>query len=115
MTFSQFIAELTRHQEVDAWLFAPPTFQASVGQTIVATNFGGETHTFTPVAEFGGGIVPFLNDLSGTPDVAPECAALGEHDFVPSGGRFGGPLDQAGTQRFQCCIHPWMRATVQVH
>jgi len=25
----------------------------------------GETHTFTRVAQFGGGVVPLLNDLSG--------------------------------------------------
>jgi plastocyanin len=115
MTFSQFIAELTRHQTAGAWLFAPASFPANVGQTIVATNRGGETHTFTHVAAFGGGIVPPLNTLSGNPVEAPECRQLEADDFVPPGRTFRAPLDQADTQLFQCCIHPWMRATVQVH
>jgi hypothetical protein len=50
---------------------------------LVAVNKGGETHTFTRVAEYGGGIVPFLNDLAQTPIVAPECSA--ETTFVPPG------------------------------
>ena len=114
MKFSDFIAELTRHQEVGAWRFAPPTFRASVGQTVEATNLGGETHTFTHVAAFGGGIVPALNTLSGNPDEVAECKALKADDFVPSAGIFRASLEQGGAQKFQCCIHPWMRATVQV-
>lgn len=114
MKFSQFIAQLTRHQDVGAWHFAPPTFQASVGQTIEATNRGGERHTFTHVAAFGGGIVPVLNTLSGNPQEASECKNLKAGDFVPPGGTNTAPLHQAGAQKFQCCIHPWMRATAQV-
>ena len=114
MKFSDFIAELTGHQEVGAWRFAPPTFRASVGQTVEATNLGGETHTFTHVAAFGGGIVPALNTLSGNPDEVAECQALKAGDFVPPAGIFRASLEQGGAQKFQCCIHPWMRATVQV-
>jgi plastocyanin len=114
MKFAQFVAELTRHQEAGAWHFAPPAFQASIGQTIEATNRGGETHTFTHVAAFGGGIVPFLNTLSGNPKEAPECKALAAKDFVPPGGTFPASLPHAGAQKFQCCIHPWMRATAEV-
>jgi plastocyanin len=114
MTFSQFIAELEKHQMVQAWDFAPPAFQAQVGQTIVATNRGGEEHTFTHVTAFGGGIIPLLNTLSGNPVVAPECNALEADDFVAPGNTYREPLDQSGTQKFQCCVHPWMRAVVQV-
>lgn len=114
MTFARFISELQAHQMVGAWFFAPPGFQASVGQTIVARNDGGEEHTFTQVAEFGGGIVPGLNALSGNPIEAQECTTLEADDFVPPGGTYSAPLAQAGTRKFQCCIHPWMRAVAQV-
>lgn len=114
MKFGQFISELQKHQMVQAWDFAPPGFQASVGQAIVATNRGGETHTFTHVAEFGGGIVPFLNELSGNPNVAPECTTLEADDFVAPGGTYTEPVNESGAQRFQCCIHPWMRTVAGV-
>lgn len=112
MNFSAFIAELTRNQSVGAWHSAPVQMDAKVGETLQAVNLGGEVHTFTRVANFGGGVVPLLNTLSGTPNVAPEC--LAETAFVPPGGTDTEVLDQAGTMKFQCCIHPWMRTTVRV-
>jgi plastocyanin len=114
MKFGQFVAELTKHQEAGAWHFAPPTFTANVGQTIVARNLGGEVHTFTEVTEFGGGIIPFLNDLSGTPDIADGCKALEDDDFVSPGTTYSAPIALPGTHKFQCCIHPWMRSVVTV-
>jgi plastocyanin len=110
--FSEFVALLTAHQSAGAWHNAPAQTDAWLGDGLVAVNNGGEVHTFTRVAEFGGGIVPFLNDLSGTPKVAPECNAEGT--FVPPGGTDSETLDQAGELKFQCCIHPWMHTTVLV-
>src|SRR5690242_1018740 len=67
--FDQFIAQLERNQRAGAWDFMPgETTTVKVGQTLVAINRGGETHTFTEVKAFGGGIVPILNQLSGNPD-----------------------------------------------
>jgi hypothetical protein len=81
----------------------------------VAVNRGGEVHTFTEVEEFGGGIVPPLNVLTNNPVIAPECASLGPDDFVAAGATYREePLEHAGTARFQCCIHPWMRLEVKV-
>jgi hypothetical protein len=82
-----------------------------VGQTFVATNRGGEVHTFTEVAEFGGGIVPLLNDLAHVANVAPECNpnVLEPDDFVPSGRTYRKIIEYTGHLKFQCCIHPWMR------
>src|SRR5919112_5559095 len=80
--FDQFIDELTRNQRAGAWHFAPPNVTAREGQTLLAVNNGGEVHTFTRVAAFGGGIVPDLNQLSGNPEVAPECTRLAGDDFV---------------------------------
>jgi plastocyanin len=113
--FARFIAELTAHQSARAWRNRPSQLEAEVGQTIVAFNRGGEVHTFTKVAKYGGGIVPLLNQLAGTPDVAPECLGLGPAEFVPPGGTdTEEPIATTGTVRFMCCIHPWMKTTVTV-
>jgi hypothetical protein len=76
-------------------------------------NRGGEVHTFTHVAAFGGGIIPPLNALSGNPVPAPECLALEPDDFVAPGNTYQEQIEGSGTQLFQCCIHPWMRMTVR--
>jgi plastocyanin len=112
VNFSAFVAELTAHHEAGAWHFAPSQTDALLGDTMVATNKGGEVHTFTRVAAFGGGLVSFLNDLTGAGGPVPEC--FKETNFVPPGGTDTDSLNQAGVLKFQCCIHPWMRATVLV-
>lgn len=115
MPFSQFIAQLQASGSVGAWHFAPSNLVLQLGQTYSAMNRGGEAHTFTEVAHFGGGIVPVLNDLSGNPIPAPECLALSPGDFIPPGGSSDtDTADHAGTELYQCCIHPWMRAVVTV-
>src|SRR6185436_1640036 len=40
MKFEQFISELTKHQVVGAWHFAPSSFSAHVGQEVEAYNLG---------------------------------------------------------------------------
>jgi plastocyanin len=112
LDFNKFLALLGKHHKVGAWHFAPGTVNAQVGQELVAVNNGGEVHTFTEVEEFGGGILDTLNTLSGNPVPAPECLALQAGDFVPPGGTFTDEVEEVGTQHYQCCIHPWMRATV---
>ena len=113
LSFSSFIAQLTAKGEVGAWRFAPANnVQVQVGQILLAINRGGEVHTFTEVEEFGGGLVPLLNDLSHNTDVAPECLALTPSDFIPPGGTKSDDVEVAGTEKYQCCIHPWMRAVV---
>lgn len=114
MTFQEFVAQLQKHQQVGAWHFAPPSLNVPEGATLTAINRGGEVHTFTEVEHFGGGIVPLLNQLSGNPTAAPECLALAPSDFVAPGGRFTVTESEAGVETYQCCIHPWMRATVRV-
>lgn len=109
MKFDRFIALLTQLGFVGPWHFAPPNANVRVGQEFVAVNHGGEVHTFTEVEEFGGGIVPELNELAHVPDVAPECTALEEDDFVAPGATYREDIEHAGTLKYQCCIHPWMR------
>jgi hypothetical protein len=112
VSFSEFVALLTAHQSAGAWRNAPTQTEAWQGDSLIAVNNGGEAHTFTRVANFGGGIIPFLNDLAGTPVEATECTT--ESDFVPPGGTDSESLDETGELKFQCCIHPWMRTTVLV-
>jgi hypothetical protein len=114
-TFQSFIAELRATQTATAWRNRPAAFTAPVGTTLNVVNLGGEVHTLTHVAAFGGGIVHRLNDLSKNPIIAPECLTLAPTDFIPHGGRFsiptGGTGPGVGTHLYMCCIHPWMRTT----
>jgi plastocyanin len=106
--FDQFIAILTRLGFVGPWHFSPSNVNGRVGESFVAVNQGGEVHTFTEVAQFGGGIVP---PLSAGLQQAPECANA---TVIPAGGKEVIRGLAAGEHRFQCCIHPWMRALIKV-
>jgi plastocyanin len=111
ITFEKFVEQLTRHHSAGAWHFAPSQMTMQVGQLLVANNRGGEEHTFTEVEEFGGGVVPFINNLVGLTTVAPECnQAVG----IPAGASSSETEDEEGVEKYQCCIHPWMRAEVRV-
>jgi len=115
VTLAAFNSELNATGRVAAWQFVPTSLTIHVGQSIAALNNGGEMHTFTEVAQFGGGIVPALNTASGNTVEAPECAALGAGGFVASGGTIRtDAATTVETENYQCCIHPWMRATVIV-
>ncbi len=115
VTFDKFIRQLEESGVAHTWRNIPPNLNMRVGQTLVALNIGGEAHTFTEVEEFGGGIVPLLNDLSGNPIPAPECLTLAPEDFIPPGGRSEDHEDEAGTELYQCCLHPWMRTVVHIN
>jgi hypothetical protein len=133
-TFDKFIAQLTQHQTAFLWFFAPGQSAVPVGQMLKLGNTGGETHTFTKVAEFGGGFIIPLNLLSGNPVPRPECTtgvAVGPvmlqpqpesptNIFVEAGTVEDGPtagsaiLPVGKTVKFMCCIHPWMRTEITV-
>jgi len=124
ITLPGFQAELGAEKSVGAWRFVPDRAASEDGLSIMLQNLGGETHTFTRVREFGGGFVAPLNAASGNPVPAPECARLvngqlvpqppsPENVFVPANTNATGPLLREGQNaKFQCCIHPWMRMTV---
>jgi hypothetical protein len=114
LTFDNFIAQLTRHGFVGSWHFAPKTVSAKRGERFLVVNRGGEEHTFTEVEEFGGGIVASLNELAHLPNVAPECLALGADDFVAPGQTFHEGIESDEEEKYQCCIHPWMRLSTRV-
>src|SRR5262249_6597096 len=66
-TFQDFLAEVSAQHSADKWRFNPD--RISDPRNIVAQNRGGETHTFTHVANFGdGSIAPPLNAVLGTTD-----------------------------------------------
>ena len=118
-TFDEFIAELEETQDAKAWRNQPNNMNVNVGRTTTIENRGGEVHTFTRVAAFGGGFVPDLNGISGNPVPAPECLNFGALVFIPAGATEEGPTAGSselpvGTNRFQCCIHPWMRTIIDV-
>jgi plastocyanin len=114
VSFENFIDLLRRNQSVGAWHFTPPQASLAVGGVLLAVNHGGETHTFTEVEEYGGGIVPMLNQLSGLTTIAPECSQLQPGDFIPAGGTSSETEEEEGVEKYQCCIHPWMRAEIRV-
>ena len=98
------------------WDFEPDEMTIQKGTTLSVVDQGGEPHTFTEVAQFGGGFVPDLNH--GEPTV-PECEG-GFSNVAVARTRIlqGSRLDVAnlskGTHRFQGCIHPWMHFEVHV-
>ncbi len=118
-TFAEFIEELEETQDVHKWRNQPSQMHLNVGRPTLIENRGGEVHTFTPVAAFGGGFVAELNGISGNPVPAPECLNFGLITFIPAGAVEEGPTAgtselPVGVSRFQCCIHPWMRTVIEV-
>jgi plastocyanin len=122
-TFDAFIAEVTKNKFADEWKYQPNSLTVSSGTTLTLWNRGGETHTFTQVAEFGGGFRAQLNQLSGNPVPRPECAqvvngnlvpqpASPQNIFVTAETTVTGPQVSTGITKFQCCFHPWMRIVV---
>ena len=106
------------------------------GDSLFVDNVGGEVHTFTLADQFGQGAVPPCNaavpgdgpatggevtidPATGLPSFGSVIAtAVGPDADHP--GFFGSPPSrtitglQAGTYKFQCLFHPWMRTTVTV-
>ena len=115
-TFSKLL-ELAASKHPDPkWDFEPDTLTVEEGTPIIAVNQGGEPHTFTEVANFGGGFIPPLN---GGENAAPECVAgflsvAVARTRILQGSQLQVTRLSKGEHHFQCCIHPWMRMTVIV-
>ena len=95
-----------------AWRNEPSHLTAGSGRTIKVTNNGGRGHTFTKVTQFGGGTIGGLNvglaRADGCPASPANLAVVLPGDSIEVKGL------SADLHRFQCCIHPWMRATIRV-
>lgn len=95
-----------------SWRNEPSHLTVPAGKSIRVTNHGGRGHTFTEVAQFGGGFVPPLN-IGLTP--APECVNPANPPIpLAPGATVELAAGAPGLHKFECCIHPWMRATVRV-
>ena len=99
-----------------AWRFEPSYLVVAPGRKVELENEGGRLHTFTEVANFGGGRIP-VPALNQGLTMAPECAlapgAVDPNALAPDAEKDIGPLAM-GNHKYQCCIHPWMRALVKV-
>jgi hypothetical protein len=111
--FDKFINQLITTGDAPAWRNAPNNFTAALGTQLVAVNKGGEVHSFTRVAKFGGGVVPPLNAILGLTPVQ-ECLNAAPEEFLLPGGIDAEVVTTPGTALYQCCIHPWMRTTITV-
>jgi plastocyanin len=115
-TFQAFLQQVQRLHRAPLWRFVPDSVSLDTDDPVLVKNVGGETHTFTEVAQFGGGVVPVLNQLAGNLTEAPECARPPGEDnhILPPGASFVFTEPEAGTHLYQCCIHPWMHAVLRV-
>jgi plastocyanin len=126
-SFGAFIAEVQATQRAADWKFDPSMLTIRAGRPVILRNEGGETHTFTMVKAFGGGFVPILNQLSGNPVPAAECATGSGVNLVPVApsavnvfvaadkeAAFKTARLRPGKYMFQCCVHPWMRVILTV-
>jgi plastocyanin len=99
------------------WDFEPDIVHITKGTILVVVDQGGEPHTFTEVARFGGGFIPGLNAPGES--TVPECAGGFAKVAVAKTRILQGSHVQItglsqGEHLFECCIHPWMRVRVEV-
>lgn len=124
--FADFLDEVLATGSHPKWRFNNSVTDADVAAK--ARNEGGETHSFTPVKQFGGGFIEVLNlgadpakecalrDAAGNlvrddaGNLIPATAAL--NTLIPAGATGRDEQLGPGKNLFQCCIHPWMRSTV---
>jgi plastocyanin len=98
------------------WDFEPDTLNLKEEGILSVVDQGGEPHTFTEVAQFGGGFIAPLNHGEAT---VQECDGGFSKVAVAKTRILQGSTVQItglskGEHHFQCCIHPWMRMTVEV-
>jgi plastocyanin len=116
-TLSDLFAKAAAGTPDPGWDFEPDTLRIKQGTTVAVVDQGGEPHTFTKVAKFGGGFIPGLNAPG--EDTVPECAGGFSRVAVAKTRILQGSQIEVtglskGEHRFQCCIHPWMRVKVEV-
>jgi plastocyanin len=115
-TLSELFAEAGNGTPDPGWDFEPDTVKIKEGTILTVVDQGGEPHTFTEVAKFGGGFIADLNHGEAT---VPECAGGFKNVAVAKTRMLQGSQTQVtnlskGEHLFECCIHPWMRVKVEV-
>jgi plastocyanin len=115
-TLSDLFAKAAAGTPDPNWDFEPDLVEIKQGSTLSVVDQGGEPHTFTEVKKFGGG---FVTPLNAGEDTVPECTG-GFSNIAVARTRIlqGSHIDITGLSKgehhFECCIHPWMRVTVNV-
>jgi plastocyanin len=115
VSFAEFVEETSSPLSLSvighqAWRNDPSYLKVKAGTNVRVKNVGGRAHTFTEVAAWGGGKIPFPPLNQGL-TIAPECP--GSIDIAPGDSiKLSGLA--VGNHRFLCCIHPWMRAVIKV-
>ncbi len=95
----------------NAWRFSRSDLVLRAGQQLTLINNGGEVHSFTEVVDFGAGVVPELN--AALPPGTPPAVPAGPLNFMGAGETLELAPLSAGTHRFECLIHPWMRTLAE--
>jgi plastocyanin len=116
-TLSDLFSEAQAGHPDPNWDFEPDTVHIKEGTILSVVDQGGEPHTFTEVAHFGGGFIPQLNGPGEL--TIPECSGGFGRVAVAKTRILQGSQVQItglskGEHRFECCIHPWMRVKVEV-
>lgn len=116
-TFSDLVALAQKGSPDPKWDFEPDALSIKQETILSVVDQGGEPHTFTEVAKFGGGFIPGLNGPG--EDTVPECSGgFSRVEVARTRLLQGSQLQLTGLSKgehlFQCCIHPWMRTKVEV-
>jgi hypothetical protein len=118
--FDKFVATVQKRGSHPAWKFANDHATIHSGDSLLVKINGGGFHSFSEVQNFGGGCVPFFDQLTGLTPV-PECSdILGNFilkavtpGFQPQLAVPASALP-VGTHKFQCLAHPWMHFDLTV-
>ena len=115
-TLADLFAKAAAKTPDPGWDFEPDEITITKGTTLSVVDQGGEPHTFTEVAQFGGG---FIDALNAGEETVPECrGGFKSVDVAKTRILQGSQVHvtglSKGEHRFQCCIHPWMRVKVEV-
>jgi plastocyanin len=70
-TLTDLFAKAAAGTPDPGWDFEPDEVNVKKGATLTVVDQGGEPHTFTEVAHFGGGFIP---DLNAGEETIPECS-----------------------------------------
>ena len=115
-TLNDLFAQAAAGTPDPKWDFEPDVVHMKAGSILSVVDQGGEPHTFTEVAKFGGG---FIDGLNSGEAMVPECAG-GFANVAVAKTRIlqASHLDITGLKKgehlFECCLHPWMRVKVEV-
>ena len=75
-TFSDLVSKAAAGTPDPGWDFEPDKLTIKKGTPLIVVDQGGELHTFTEVAQFGGGFIPPLNNQQAAVPSAPAALKI---------------------------------------